>query len=464
MPTLVCEWSGVLAVDAARGTTAATLAPGARHGGPSGIARLPWPTAVPVRSSDAAGLPPLGTGAAASSWVPDPMHTPELAAPGAGDLLAAAADLGWRVVVVTSAVDGVVERTVTAHRWDRHVSAIHTGVPDVAVVLRGLISEGSPVVYLGAHDRAITQARLAGASVIGLALDQRGREALRHAGADRVVGHLRAVKRELKTGSAPIGPGPEVARLQVLTSAGGRSSGYLIHSGGKCVLVDCGPGVVAALDRSGLMDHVEAIVLTHSHADHVLDTVALAFASQWPDPAQTRRALYAPQQTLDVLDQLDTLLGIPTLEELRRPIASTFATTALSLDGTRGLEVLPRLKLVAYQGRHAVPSAALRFTTPDGHVVAFSSDTGYTDPVAAAADGADLFICEATYSRPRADDPHGHLTAEQAGELAERAHARTLAVCHLSDPADASSAVDRAQGAGVNLDVIAAQPGVIVAI
>src|SRR5215218_4590324 len=60
--------------------------------------------------------------------------------------------------------------------------------------------------------------------------------------------------------------------------AGGACSGYLIQEDDTAVLVDCGNGVFAKLrERIDYVD-VDAVVLSHLHADHFLDVVPYAYA------------------------------------------------------------------------------------------------------------------------------------------------------------------------------------------
>jgi ribonuclease BN (tRNA processing enzyme) len=230
-------------------------------------------------------------------------------------------------------------------------------------------------------------------------------------------------------------------RLTVLSSAAGRSSGYLLEAGGRRVLVDCGPGVVAALASHGGPETLDAVVVTHAHADHCLDLMGMAYALRCPDPLDRRIPLLLPADTAAVTRQLDELFGVPTSPELARPIAQAFLVRAMALDGSETVELLPGFGLQAFPARHPVQSAALRFTI-SGAVVTFSSDTCWTDSVIDAASGADLFVCEATYLKadPATLERQGHLTARQAGRLAHAAGARWLLLSHLSYPGDAARA------------------------
>src|ERR671920_1405743 len=60
--------------------------------------------------------------------------------------------------------------------------------------------------------------------------------------------------------------------------AGGACSGYLIEEDNTVVLVDCGNGVFAKLrERIDYVD-VDAVVISHLHADHFLDLVPYSYA------------------------------------------------------------------------------------------------------------------------------------------------------------------------------------------
>src|ERR671923_58886 len=89
--------------------------------------------------------------------------------------------------------------------------------------------------------------------------------------------------------------------------AGGACSGYLIEEDDTAVLVDCGNGVFAKLRQKIDYVDVDAVVISHLHADHFLDLVPFAYAltyaprqqplpvDRWPGTeTPARPKLYAP--------------------------------------------------------------------------------------------------------------------------------------------------------------------------
>lgn len=247
-------------------------------------------------------------------------------------------------------------------------------------------------------------------------------------------------------------------QIEVLSSAGGRSSGYLLRHDDAAVLIDCGPGTAVSLGRGGWLGRLDAVVITHQHADHAADVIGLAYARRFPDPLP-RIPLLAPAPTLGVLRRLDDLFAVPSLPQMARTIAASFESSPLKMDGIPAA-IAGLLRLASYPVAHAVPSAALRFSAGQESVT-FSSDTGACGALIEAASHADLFLCEATYldASPAELDHHGHLTPELAAAAASDAGARQLVLTHLARACDAAAAVAAASRHFDAAPITVATPG-----
>src|SRR5512140_641038 len=75
------------------------------------------------------------------------------------------------------------------------------------------------------------------------------------------VGQYRNVKLTV-VGCSPAWPNP-----------GSAHSGYLLEAGGRRLLLDCGPGVLARLRADEGWPRIDAIVISHFHLDHYGDLV-----------------------------------------------------------------------------------------------------------------------------------------------------------------------------------------------
>lgn len=238
----------------------------------------------------------------------------------------------------------------------------------------------------------------------------------------------------------------------------GPASGYVLHGDDGVVLVDAGPGTMAAYTARYPLSSIRGIVVTHMHADHSLDLMAWAYRWTFPEvlPAVP---LLLPKGSESLLERFDELYGIPTLPTMHAPIRQSFDVTWMTMDGVERFDIAG-WSLTPHEARHAVPSAALRFERA-GAVVAFSSDTGDCPGVRAAAVGADLFISEATWNvEPGGESAgHGHLTATEAGTIAATAAVQTLLVTHLADRSVETETVRLAKEAFPGGSVVLARPG-----
>ena len=218
--------------------------------------------------------------------------------------------------------------------------------------------------------------------------------------------------------------------------------GYLLSHGNQQILIDCGPGVVMGLTADAGHDSLSAIIISHEHADHCLDLLALAYYRRFPvllPPVP----LYGPPSLKRALDLLDKAFDIPTLPTLSRPLAAAFPFTPV-VPG-QGFTI-GELRVDTLASQHPVETLCLRF--PDLGVV-YTADGALSDALVGFASGARLLLSEATYPTPDGHNllEHGHMTAFQAGTLAREAQAETLILTHLSDYSQAALSCQEARRA-----------------
>jgi ribonuclease BN (tRNA processing enzyme) len=234
--------------------------------------------------------------------------------------------------------------------------------------------------------------------------------------------------------------------------AGGACSGYLLQEGDTTVLVDCGNGVFGKLRTAVDYVEVDAVVISHMHADHFIDLVPYSYAlihaprqqpvpvPPWPGtdrPACPR--LVVPPGGRDVLRRVVGAWGNEDLVE------QAFTVEEYTVDSR--VEVGP-LSFTFTLVPHFVDSHAISVTSSDGgRRLAYGADSRPAAELVDFARGADLFLCEATLPRPERSGQRGHLTAEEAGEHAREAGAKRLVLTHISDELDCDEACKRARSA-----------------
>src|ERR1700751_3251767 len=123
--------------------------------------------------------------------------------------------------------------------------------------------------------------------------------------------------------------------------ADGACSGYLIEEGESSVLLDCGNGVFSKLRRYRDYVAVDAVVVSHLHADHFLDLVPYSYAltyaprqqpvpvDRWPGTDQPARPrLIAPPKAQATFRQIVGAWGSQDL------IENAFEIEEYSVDDT----------------------------------------------------------------------------------------------------------------------------------
>jgi len=191
-----------------------------------------------------------------------------------------------------------------------------------------------------------------------------------------------------------------------------------VEAEGLHLLLDCGSGVLARLQRYFPVEELDALVVSHLHFDHMGDLPVLKYGLE---------SKIALGQALDPLP-----LYVPaTPEEVRRAFASeqAFATTDVE-DGM--LIQLGAVSLSFVSMEHPVETYAV-VVKAEGKRFVYSGDTVYTPRLVDAASEADLLLCEATAvgSLRTTTGEMPHMTARQAAEAAMQAGAQRLLLTHL---------------------------------
>ncbi|MCW2615675.1 MAG: beta-lactamase protein [Frankiales bacterium] len=220
-------------------------------------------------------------------------------------------------------------------------------------------------------------------------------------------------------------------RLTVLGCAGtfpgpdSPCSGYLVEHDGFRLVVDLGAGALGMLQRHVDLLDVDAVYVSHLHADHCIDLVAYSYARRYhPKGVPPVLPVYGPaglpQRICSAFEAppVDGLLEVFDFRELptgTRRIGPLTVTTALM--------------------NHPVECHGLRIEA-GGRTLVYTGDTGESDELVALAQDADLLLCEASWPQ-EPEQPSGiHLSGRQAGEHASRASAARLVLTHLVPWAD----------------------------
>ncbi|HEY4461831.1 MAG TPA: MBL fold metallo-hydrolase [Streptosporangiaceae bacterium] len=211
------------------------------------------------------------------------------------------------------------------------------------------------------------------------------------------------------------------------------ASSYLLEAEGFRMLLDLGNGALGVMQRhAGLFD-IDAICLSHLHADHCLDLCSYWVARQFaPDGPKPPVPVYGPARTAERMAQAYGLDPEPGMSA-----AFDFVTM------TPGTRRIGPFAVTTGHVNHPVETFGFRIEH-GGRVLAYSADTGPSDTLITLARQADLLLCEASFLDGPGLPEGLHMSGRQAGEHAARAGVGHLVLTHLVPWNDKQRSFDEA--------------------
>ncbi|MEX2504957.1 MAG: MBL fold metallo-hydrolase [Egicoccus sp.] len=218
------------------------------------------------------------------------------------------------------------------------------------------------------------------------------------------------------------------------TGPGRVCSGYLVTADGTRLLVDCGNGSTANLQRVCRVDDLDAVLITHRHVDHCIDLIGMYYGLRFHREGAKRIDLYAPDEVVSTLKGLlstDSALGFDEVFDVHRVTGGDTVTVG-------------PMRLDFADAVHPVPTVSVAIEH-DGRRLVYSSDSAGGPALVDLARGADLFLCEATWQGDASEFPAGmHLTARATGDIARDAGVARLVVTHVLGSLDPARSVTEA--------------------
>ncbi len=212
--------------------------------------------------------------------------------------------------------------------------------------------------------------------------------------------------------------------------AGRACSGFLLEADSGSLMLDIGPAALPNMLRYIEPDGLDALALTHMHYDHYGDIYGLCTARRFWEQELEPLLVLAPANA-------EEIIGSPLTEESRPEFFKCIRTTVPG----RGAETdVAGFKVIAGPSAHTVPGWILRIAQ-EGRTVCYSGDTEFCDELLELADGADLLICESTFTSEVAAKLKGHMYAEEAGRAALEAKVGSLLLTHLWPTLDGECAL-----------------------
>jgi ribonuclease BN (tRNA processing enzyme) len=210
--------------------------------------------------------------------------------------------------------------------------------------------------------------------------------------------------------------------------AGVACSCYLIETRSTRIILDCGPGAVQSLRRFMDPAALDAVIISHMHADHVFDLVPLRYLCAFP-----------PTERATPLDVYVHCGGIAQLHRLALAAPSKrgarFFERSMRLneyDPAQPLQI-GDLRVTFAKTVHYIEAYAIRVANAASSIT-YSADTAPSARVVKLARGTDLFICECSLGPDGSEGRRrGHSSATEAARMARDAGAKQLLLTHYGE-------------------------------
>jgi ribonuclease BN (tRNA processing enzyme) len=209
-------------------------------------------------------------------------------------------------------------------------------------------------------------------------------------------------------------------------AGGRRQSAYLLRSPSGSVLLDCGGSTVSGLNALGISrDEVDAILVTHFHADHFGGIPLLLLGAHYTDRRRRPLVIAGPAGVERRVREVARALG-HSLESHR--LGFPLAFEELPTGSTREIGPVSARAFATFHSPDAHPHGLV--VAAGNRRVAYSGDTGWFDALPGEVNGADLFLCECTQLHREFEY---HLSFDELTERSGAFDCGRLVLTHLGE-------------------------------
>jgi ribonuclease BN (tRNA processing enzyme) len=197
--------------------------------------------------------------------------------------------------------------------------------------------------------------------------------------------------------------------------AGEATAGYLLEHENEKILIDCGSGVLAQLQKYIKLSELSAVIVSHTHFDHIADLGCLQYACL-----------------------IDTDLGLRTsalpiyiADESNNNKFITMIGTDLRSISVQETLYISGLHFSFVKTFHEAYCLAVKVQFHN-KVFVYTADTFYDESLIDFCASANLLIAETSFYKQFPDaKKYGHMNSSEVGSLALKANVGKLILTHL---------------------------------
>ncbi len=204
------------------------------------------------------------------------------------------------------------------------------------------------------------------------------------------------------------------------------SSGYWVESSGGILLLDCSVSAIGRILAEDLdWTSLDAIWISHFHLDHCGGLSPLLAGMKHSDKIKHRSKplrIFGPEGLRRLLKAFNDVNNYKLLD---RP----FPVEVIEVEPLERFEIVSGLEAVAMETPHTVESKAIHLRDRDETTLVYTSDTGFSETLAAFARNVDLLLIEASF--PKDKPVQKHLELAEAMYIVRKAKPRRTLLTHL---------------------------------
>lgn len=182
-------------------------------------------------------------------------------------------------------------------------------------------------------------------------------------------------------------------------------TGLLLETGGTCLLIDCGSGVLHRLAQSTTeFEEITNVLLTHHHLDHIADLLPL-MKTRW----------FVGEPSLEIAGPKGTKRLVNNLLELHDYLRDALNITVREVG--LGDFSFANFEITPIETEHVMHCLGYRFTPAgeDEPTFTFSGDSEAFSEMAEFASGSDIFVHDCATTDNEEGSPHA--TPNELGKI-----------------------------------------------
>ena len=196
--------------------------------------------------------------------------------------------------------------------------------------------------------------------------------------------------------------------------AGEATAGYLIEYEDEKILIDCGSGVLAQLQKQLKLSELTAVIISHTHFDHIADLGCLQ---------------YACLIDMDWRLRLNNLPIYIASESNEGKYKAMNGTEFRSISVEEAL-IIKGLNISFFKTFHGAYCLAIKIQFKD-QILVYTADTFYDESLVGFCAAADVLIAETSFYKEFDAKKYGHMNSADVGNLALKANAGRVILTHL---------------------------------